>query len=97
MALETFNKDEDSALPWEIRWDNWLANEGNDTIDDAEVLVPDDLTVDTIQVVNAGTRVRVWLSAGGALDGAKHKVTCRIHTVAGRTEDKSFIVKMTDK
>lgn len=54
-----------------------------------------DLTVDSSDLINSGTSVRVWLSGGVA--GVSYTVTCRITTSLDRTDDRSMIIRVRDQ
>lgn len=93
-------KDPDAVLDYSIAWDAWL--EG-DTIASSSWTVTAGLTKGA-EAVNASavtlngvrrpasTVATVWLSGGNA--GTTYTVTNRIVTAAGRTEDRSFRVKV---
>jgi len=81
--------DPDATLDYEWDWTAWL---GTDTITTAEIILPtgDDVTLTaTPAFVDAGI-VTTWLS--GATLGMSYRVTCRVTTTAGRTDDRTITV-----
>lgn len=81
--------DPDATLDYEWDWTGWL---GTDTIATAEIILPtgDDMTLTATVPVVADGIVTTWLS--GATLGMSYRVTCRITTVAGRTDDRTITV-----
>ena len=98
-----FTKDPDAVLDWYFDWaalsngtgeSDWLA--GGESITAATVTVaPSGLTAGEPAIVNGGTAVQVWLSAGVA--GVDYRVTCRVATSAGRTDERSATVKVRQR
>lgn len=86
----TFTKDPDAALDYTVDWARWLAG---DTIAASAWLVPVGLV--TGGKTNTASNATVWLSGGAA--GLSYTVTNRITTAGGRTEDRSFIVRVEDR
>ena len=86
----TFTKDPDAVLDYAVDWTLWLAG---DEIATSDWTVPVGLT----KVTDTKTAVKttVWLSGGQA--GQSYTVTNRITTTGGRTEDRSFIVKVEER
>ncbi|MCW5623912.1 MAG: hypothetical protein KIT73_04235 [Burkholderiales bacterium] len=95
-------KDPDATLDYHMAWSRLL---DGDTISTAMWTVPAGLTK-VSQSVNvspvvvdrvthpAGSVATVWLSGGTA--GAEYAVTCRVVTVGGRTDERSFRVVMRE-
>ena len=93
-------KDPDAVLDYSLAWDEWL---DGDTISSASWTVASGLTKGS-ESINSGavtlngvprpasSVTTVWLSGGTA--GTNYTVTCRIVTAAGRTEDRSFQVRV---
>lgn len=69
----------------------WLAE--GETIDTSTWLVPAGLTSDDDS--HTTTTTTVWLLGGTA--GSTYTVTNRITTSSGRIDDRSFLVKITDR
>jgi hypothetical protein len=84
-------KDPDATLDYPIDWSKWL--DTTDTIQSVTWVVPTGIT-QTAQS-NTNTAAVIWL-AGGTV-GRKYRITCRITTSAGRTEDFSFDVVIAEK
>lgn len=86
----TFPKDPNAVLDYTIDWTRWLAA---DQIAASEWLVPAGLTkVGDSKTVSSAT---VWLSGGTA--GQSYTVTNRITTTGGRTEDRSFTIRVEER
>jgi len=96
-------KDPNATLDYLLAWKDWL---NGDTISTAAWEVDVGLTKQsdsvnaspvTIDGVShpAATVATVWLTGGTA--GQKYLVRCRITTVAGRVDDRSFRVMVADK
>lgn len=81
-------RDPDSVLDYPWDWEKWLAG---DTITSHTVTLDpvDGLTVDSS--THTDSAVTVWLSGG--TDGEDTKVTCRITTAGGRTDERSVVFR----
>jgi len=95
----SFPKAAEAVLEWYFDWKaltngsgatNWLAD--GETITSYEVVVPVGLTLDSHASINGATVVRAWLSGG--VDGQDYRVTCRITTSAGRTDERSMRIRV---
>jgi hypothetical protein len=86
----TFTKDPDALLDYSIDWAKWLAG---DEIAASDWTVPAGLT--KVSDTHSTTKATVWLSGGTA--DQTYQVTNRITTTGGRTEDRSFIVKVEQR
>lgn len=86
----TFTKDPNAILDYSIDWTRWLAG---DQIATSEWIVPSGLT--KMADSTTTTSATVWLSGGSA--GQSHTVTNRITTAAGRTEDRSFTIRVEER
>lgn len=86
----TFTKDPNAVLDYSIDWTRWLAG---DQIAASEWIVPSGL----IKMADSktSTSATVWLSGGTA--GQSYTVTNRIATAAGRTEDRSFTIRVEER
>ena len=87
--MSRYTKDPDSVLDWAFDWSGWLADD--ETIVSHEI-VADGVTVDS-SAEDAGI-VTVWLSE--AQKGTR-RVTCRITTSQGRTDDRSIVLNVVDR
>jgi hypothetical protein len=86
----TFLKDPHAVLDYTIDWTHWLAG---DTIATSEWILPVDLTLTAH--TKTITSTTAWLSGGTA--GESYTVTNRITTGGGRTEDRSFTVRVEER
>ena len=86
----TFTKDPNAVLDYSVDWAKWL---DGDTIATSVWTVPAGLT--KVSDTNTTTKTTVWLSGGTA--DQSYTVTNRITTTGGRTEDRSFIVKVEER
>lgn len=91
MPRANFIKDPDAVLDYEIDWTEWL---DGDAIQTATWHDPTDgLTV--VRSSTTNTVSTVWLSGGTV--GATAKVTCRVVTNGGRTEDRTLSLWVTQR
>jgi hypothetical protein len=86
----TFTKDPDAILDYAVDWSRWLAG---DTIASSVWIVPTGLAKATES--NTTTKAIVWLSGG--VEGQTYTVTNRITTATGRTEDRSFTIRVEER
>ncbi len=86
----TFAKDPDAVLDYSLDWSRWLAG---DEIAASEWIVAVGLT--KASATNSPSKTTVWLSGGTA--GQVYIVTNRITTAAGRTEDRSFTIRVEER
>ncbi len=86
----TFTKDPNAVLDYSIDWIRWLAG---DQIAASEWIVASGLT--KMADSKTATSATVWLSDGSA--GQSYIVTNRITTAAGRTEDRSFTIRVEER
>lgn len=86
----TFTKDPNAVLDYSIDWARWLAG---DQIAASEWIVASGLT--KMADSKTATSATVWLSGGTA--GQSYIVTNRITTAAGRTEDRSFTIRVEER
>lgn len=85
-----FVKDPDAVLDYKWDWTAWL---GSDTIISKNATVPAGITKDSD--TNDTTSVTVWLSGGTA--DADYKVSCRITTAGGRTDERTITIRVKEK
>ena len=86
----TFTKDPNAVLDYTIDWIRWLSG---DQIATSQWLVPTGLM--KLADSKTASSATVWLSGGTA--GQSYTVTNRITTTGGRTEDRSFLVKIEER
>lgn len=81
-------KDPAAVLDYLVDWSAWLAQ--GETITNADVTVPDGLTLNPggKQTTRDDGKVSFWLAGG--VDGMAYAVGCRITTSAGRTDERTF-------
>lgn len=96
-------KDSNAVLDYSVCWKDWL---GTDTIASVTWTVATGLTKDS-QAVNSGavtidgvshpanTVATAWLSGGTA--GATYSVACRVVTAGGRTDERTFRVRVVER
>jgi len=85
-----FTKDPNAVLDYSIDWTRWLAG---DQIATSEWMIPSGLT--KMADSKTSTSATVWLSGGSV--GQSYTVTNRITTAAGRTEDRSFTIRVEER
>ena len=72
-------------------WTEWLAT--GETITDHTITADTGITVDSS--TESDGKVTVWLSGGTA--GINYKVACLITTSAGRTDERTIWIKVTNR
>lgn len=85
-----FVKDPNAVLDYYVDWTRWL---NGDTIATSVWTVAAGLTI--ANDTHTTTAAIVWLSGGTVSE--TYKVTNRITTTGGRTEDRSFDVKIAER
>lgn len=91
-AKSTITKDPDAVLDYIFDWSAWLA-EITDTIATNSIIVETGITCDSDSIVD--DTVVAWISGGTA--GTTYRVTCRIVTAGGRTDDRSIFIKIAER
>ena len=91
MLTNQYTKDPSAILDWAYDWTDWLA--AAETITDHTITADTGITVDS-STEDAGI-VTVWLLGGTA--GVNYKVACLITTSAGRTDERTIWIKVTDR
>jgi hypothetical protein len=95
----TIDKDPDAILEYSVDWSSWLAT--GDTISTSNWVAETGLTVmgTPVPIVTGGNITTAWLAGGTA--GNSYLVTNSIVTAlpspGGRTEDRSFVVKVAER
>ena len=84
-------KDPSAVLDWMFDWSDWLAS--GETITDHTITVDTGITKDSS--TEAAGKVTVWLSGGTA--GENYKVACLIETSAGRKDERTIWIKVTNR
>jgi len=86
-------KDPEAVLDYTVDWDadDWL---GADTITGTPTwTVPGGLTLDSQS--NTTTAATAWISGGSA--GSDYVVECKIVTAGGRTDERSFKLRVRER
>lgn len=91
MAASDHKKDPDARLDWVWDWNEWL-DEG-ETIEESTFIASVGITIDDSSVTTK--TATVWLSGGTA--GQVYQVTNRISTTAGRIDDRSITIRVTER
>ena len=91
LTLQNPLKDPSAVLDYVFDWTEWLAT--------GETITDHTITADTGIIVDSSTeadgKVTVWLSGGTA--GINYKVACKITTTAGRTDERTIGIKVTNR
>jgi hypothetical protein len=87
---QTFTKDPNAILDYQINWATWL---GTDTIASSAWTVPTGLT--QVSATASTTATTIWLSGGTA--GTSYSVVNRIVTDGGRTEDRTLTIVVAER
>lgn len=91
---QAFRKDSDAVLDYTVDWTEYLSSTSPmDTISTSAWIVPTGITETTSD--NSTLRATVWLS-GGTL-GQRYKITNRITTAGGRTDDRTITIVIVEK
>ena len=91
LTLQNPLKDPSAVLDYVFDWTEWLAT--GETITDHTITADTGITVDSSTELDG--KVTVWLSGGTA--GINYKVACLITTSAGRTDERTIWIKVTDR
>ena len=91
LTLQNPLKDPSAVLDYVFDWTEWLAT--GETITDHTITADTGITVDSWTEDDG--KVTVWLSGGTA--GINYKVACLITTSAGRTDERTIWIKVTDR
>lgn len=88
--MTSFIKDPDATLDYTIDWEKFL---NGDTISSSVWTVPAGLN--QVTSTNTTTTATVWISSG-TLD-TPYKVSNRMTSVAGRVDDRTFVITIKEK
>ena len=91
LTLQNPLKDPSAVLDYVFDWTEWLAT--GETITDYTITADTGITVDS--PTEDDGKVTVWLSGGTA--GVNYKVACLITTSAGRTDERTIWIKVTNR
>jgi hypothetical protein len=84
-------KDPDAVLDYRVDWTAWL--QASETITTSTWILESGIVQNSTS--NTTTTATVWLSGGTA--GTAYKVTNRVTTNQGRTDDRTIKVFVTDR
>ena len=91
MLNNQYLKDPSAELDYVFDWSEWLAT--GETITTPVITADTGITVDGSS--ESDGKVTVWLSGGTA--GQNYKVACLITTSAGRIDERTIWIKVTDR
>ena len=89
--MATYYKDPDATLDYGFDWSEWLAS--GETISSSSWTIPTGLTEESSGF--SGGIASVWLSGGTA--GTNYEITNKITTSAGRTDERSHVIKVRER
>ncbi len=93
--MELFTKDVDAVLDYGFDWDDdtdpWLGT--GETLSTSTWTVESGITKDSDSKTD--TITTIWLSGG--TEGERYTISNRIVTSDGRTDERSFIVSVTER
>lgn len=85
-------KDPQAVLDYIFDWSAWLAG---DTISTQTLTVDTGITIDSSEIGGGNTTVTAWVSGGTA--GKSYRVTSRVTTAGGRTDERSIVILVRDR
>lgn len=92
MTTTIWTHDPDAHLDYTWDWTAWLAEA--ETITTAEIIAVDGITA--TDTGHDDTSVTTWVTT--TLEPGKHgRITCRITTSAGRVDDRSITLQISDR
>lgn len=90
--MTTYQKDPEATLDYEVDWSTFYLDDG-ETISSYVVTVPAGIAK-AADSQDDGV-VTIWLTGGTA--GTSYRIECKITTSAGRTEERSFQVRVRER
>lgn len=91
--MSSFTHDPNAKLDYAVKWTTWL--EAGETIATSTWIVPAGITQATPPPGEAAGVATIWLS-GGTL-GQVYRVTNRVTTSLGRTDDRSIQIYVQER
>lgn len=91
MATTDWLKDPDAVLDWKWDWSEWL--DAGETISSSTFEASVGIEVQSSS--HTSTSATVWLAGGSP--GQPYKVSNRITTNQGRTDERSITVRVTER
>ena len=89
--IETWLKDPQAVLDWTWNWSDWL-QEGEEVASTSSTISPG-LIID--EMTNTSTTITVWISGGTV--GNPYRVTVQVVTNQGRTDERSALIRVTNR
>lgn len=90
-AFKDHKQDPNSTLDWVFDWSQWLGE--FETISSASFTTDPGITVTTSS--HTTKTAKVWLTGG--TEGQVYRITCRVVTSEGRTDDRTFILRSVNR
>ena len=90
----SMKKDPDATLDYSLDWSAWL---GDDTIHTSQWIVEPISATNPLTVVGSSMTDKtatVWVAGG---EYGVYKLTNRITTMGGRTDDRTIIIRVLDR
>lgn len=91
VTVPSFTKDPDATLDWHFDWSSWLAS--GETISTSTFICSAGIVVSSTSATTTNTTI--WLSGGRP--GQPYRITNRVVTNQGRTDDRSITVRVKDR
>jgi hypothetical protein len=91
--MSIFIKDPDAVLDYAFDWSSWLDAGSSEAISSYTIDADTGITVDS-HGESSGV-VTLWLSGG--TDGTTYALRCEIVTDAGRTDQRTMIIKVQER
>ncbi len=92
--MKTLAKDPDAVLDYTIDWTPFLTSV-DDTIATSEFITDEDTSLTLSNEALNGNLHTVFIAGGAA--NTRHRVTSRITTAGGRTQDQSFFLVIAER
>lgn len=93
-VFKDHKKDPDAVLDWIFDFNDWLGE--FETISSATFILDPGISIDPVNGSGHTTKTAtVWLTGG--TEGQVYRVTVRITTSEGRTDDRSFTLRCTNR
>lgn len=91
--MADFIKDPDAELDYARDWSAWLAD--GETISSSTWTIPTGLLPGTGGQITEPTKATVWIKGGTV--GQEYAVANRITTSAGRVDERTFVIRITQR
>lgn len=90
-VFKDHKQDPEAELDWVFDWGQWL--EELETITSASFTTDPGITV--VSSSHTTKTAKVWLTGG--TEGQVYRITCRVVTSGGRTDDRTFILRSVNR